>query len=93
MNYHYHIDSQPLKHVDLIKDLEVLFDTKLSFSSHVSNLCMRSISPEVRGNFHVTFESLNATLLPGTWTIQGSVIKNEHGNFILFCKSIYFQIS
>lgn len=41
IEYQYHIDSRPLNKVDHIKDLGILFDSKLSFSDHISNLSMR----------------------------------------------------
>ncbi|KAI5727805.1 hypothetical protein M8J77_007187 [Diaphorina citri] len=42
VTYQYHLDSQPLNQVDVIQDLGVLLDSKLSFSVHIENLCMRS---------------------------------------------------
>ncbi|KAL1446370.1 hypothetical protein WDU94_006570 [Cyamophila willieti] len=41
ITFQYHLDSQPLRPVDQVKDLGVIIDPKLSFSDHLTNLSMR----------------------------------------------------
>lgn len=41
LDYTYNIQSVPLQVVDEVKDLGIILDTKLSFSSHISSLTMK----------------------------------------------------
>lgn len=41
IQFPYLLDNQPLQQVDQIKDLGIIIDRKITFSSHISNLSMR----------------------------------------------------
>lgn len=58
LDYIYSIQSVPLRVVEEVKDLGVILDTKLSFTSHISNLSMKCF--KLLGFIYRTSKGLNS---------------------------------